>query len=116
MNYFELYNLTVSLSPDKAEVKKKFYELSRKYHPDFFTNENASDQSEALEKSAMVNKAYKVFNNPDETIKYVLQQKNLLVEEEKYALPPAFLMEMMDINEQADDAKVANDLPRWRNW
>jgi molecular chaperone HscB len=109
MNYFELYNLTVSLSPDKAEVKKKFYELSRKYHPDFFTNENASDQSEALEKSAMVNKAYKVFNNPDETIKYVLQQKNLLVEEEKYALPPAFLMEMMDINEQADDAKVAND-------
>jgi molecular chaperone HscB len=67
------------------------------------------DQSEALEKSSIVNKAYKVFQNQDETIKYVLQQKGLLEEEEKYQLPPEFLMEMMELNEEMMDAKMEQD-------
>jgi molecular chaperone HscB len=109
MNYFELYELPVSLSPDKNAVKRKFYELSRKYHPDFFGNADAADQAEALERSSMVNKAFKVFNNNDETIKYVLQLKGVLQEEEKYQLPPDFLMEMMEINEELTDAKSEKD-------
>ena len=101
MNYFELYDIPVSLRPDLQLVKQRFYELSRKYHPDFFSNATADEQSDVLQKSADVNKAWKVFNNPDDTIKYVLQQKGLLEEEEKYQLPAGFLMEMMELNEQA---------------
>jgi molecular chaperone HscB len=56
-----------------------------------------------LERSSAVNKAFKVFSNPDETIKYVLQQKGLLEEEEKYQLPRAFLMEVMQLNEQLEN-------------
>jgi len=56
-----------------------------------------------------VNKAFKVFQNRDETIKYVLQLKGLLEEEEKYNLPPDFLMEMMELNEQMMDAKMEQD-------
>lgn len=103
MNYFELYNLPVSLQPDQVLVRQRFYELSRKYHPDFFSNASDDEQAEALERSSAVNKAFKVFTNPDETIKYVLQQKGLLEEEEKYQLPADFLMEMMDLNEQSAD-------------
>ncbi len=104
MNYFELYNIPVSLKPDQQLVKQKFYELSRKYHPDFFSNASDDEQAEVLEKSSAVNKAFKTFANADETIKYVLQQKGLLEEEEKYQLPPEFLMEVMELNEQALEA------------
>jgi molecular chaperone HscB len=38
MNYFELYEIPVSLKPDQQLLRKKFYELSRKYHPDFYGN------------------------------------------------------------------------------
>ena len=109
MNYFELYEIPVSFLPDKTQVKQKFYELSRKHHPDFYTQENEDEKSEALEKSSQVNKAYKIFKNPDETIKYVLQQKGLLEEEEKYQLPTDFLMEMLELNEQLTDAKMEED-------
>ena len=109
MNYFELYNIPVSLKVDMPEVKKKFYELSRKYHPDFYSNDTEAEQAEVLQKSSDVNKAFKVFNNADETIKYVLQLKGLLEEEEKYQLPNAFLMEMMELNEEAMDAKMEAD-------
>jgi len=100
MNYFELYGIPVLMKVDPAEVKKTFYELSRKYHPDFHATSDESVKAEVLEKSSLVNKAFKTFQNPDETIKYVLQLSDLLQEEEKYELGPDFLMEVMDINEK----------------
>jgi molecular chaperone HscB len=112
MTYFELYNIPVSLNPDQAIVKQKFYELSRKYHPDFYTNLGAEEQADALEKSSMVNRAYQIFQHQDETIKYVLQLKGLIEEEEKYQLSPDFLMEMLDLNDQALDVSEQADLDR----
>ena len=109
MNYFKLYKIPISLTPNQQEVKKRFYELSRQYHPDFFSQESEDDQADALEKSSLVNRAYKTFQNLDATIKYVLQSKNLLEEEEKYQLPPEFLMEVIELNEQLMDAKMVQE-------
>ena len=100
MNYFELFEIPVQLTVAKASLPRKYFELSRKYHPDFFVNGSGEEQVLALEKSAMLNKAFKTFQNPDETIKYVLQLNGLLEEEEKYELPPDFLMEVLEINEE----------------
>jgi molecular chaperone HscB len=105
MNYFELFEIPVQLKVDKTTLPAKFFELSRKYHPDFFVNSSEDKKSNALESSALLNKAFKTFQNPDETIKYVLQLKELLQEEEKYELPPAFLMEVLEINEQLMDVE-----------
>ena len=101
MDYFALYNMPVTLQPDQQLVKQRFYELSRKYHPDFFSNASADEQAEVLQKSSEVNKAFRIFSDPDETIRYVLLQKKLMEEEEKYQLEPDFLMEMMELNEDA---------------
>jgi molecular chaperone HscB len=115
MNYFELYSLPISLTPDPSVVKEKFYELSRKYHPDFHSNASEEEQADMLEKSSLVNMAYKVFLSPDETIKYVLISKGLLEEEEKYKLSPDFLMEVLDLNEQALDVSEQADVDRLTN-
>jgi molecular chaperone HscB len=115
MNYFALYNLPITLLPDQKIVKGKFYELSRKYHPDFYSTASEEEQAEILDKASLVNMAYKVFQHPDETIKYVLQLKGLLEEEEKYRLTPDFLMEMLDLNEQAMDVSDQADIDRLTN-
>lgn len=109
MNYFEIYGLPVLMKVDVSELKQKYYELSRQYHPDFYTQDNETVQAEVLERSADVNKAFKVFQNPDDTIKYVLQLKALIHEEEKYELDPEFLMEVMDINEQLMELESGAD-------
>jgi molecular chaperone HscB len=109
MNYFELFEMPVSLQVDRNYLQTKYFELQKRYHPDFFTNESEQEQADVLEKSSMVNKAYKTFQSDDETIKYVLQLKGLLDEEEKYQLPPDFLMEMMELNEglmDVDDSSL----------
>jgi molecular chaperone HscB len=103
MNYFELYDLPVLFEIDLSYIKKKYFILSRQYHPDFFANASKEKQAEALEKSSMINSAYKIFQSRDETIRYVLELHHLVEEEEKYKLDPEFLMDVMEINEQLMD-------------
>ena len=105
MNYFEIFGLPVRLKVNKTDLPKRFFELSRKFHPDFYANAIPGEKEKSLEITADLNKAFKTFQNEDETIKYVLKLKGLLEEEEKYQLPPDFLMEVLEINEKLMDAE-----------
>ena len=105
MNYYELFGLKEAPVVEKKRIGKKYIELQKKYHPDFFTNENEADKEFALEQSAGINKGYKIFSNNNSTIEYYLQLKGIIVAEEKFNLPPDFLMEMMEMNEGFDDNK-----------
>ena len=110
MNYFEFYGINESFTPDAALLKKKFYELSKRYHPDFYANEDEAKQQEILELSTINNKAYNVLSNANKRMEYVLQQHNLLAEGDKYQLAPDFLMEMMEINEALMEVEDAGQL------
>ena len=100
MNYFELFGLPISLQVDKKELSKKYFGLQKKFHPDFFAQSDEEEQRVALETSSLANKALKVLQSPHQTIQYVLQLKGLIKDDQKYQLPPAFLMEMMELNEK----------------
>ena len=73
MNYFELFEMPVSLTVAQNELSAKYFSLQKKYHPDFFSNAGEDEQEEMLEKSSMINKGFKILNDPDEIIKYVLE-------------------------------------------
>ncbi|WCT09915.1 Fe-S protein assembly co-chaperone HscB [Mucilaginibacter jinjuensis] len=108
INFFEFYDIPESFEPDQAKLKKQFYELSKKYHPDFYANESDERQQEILELSTINNKAYQTLSNPNKRLAYILTQHNLLNEGAKPQLPGDFLMEMMDINErlmEVDDSE-----------
>ena len=107
MNYFELFDIPVSVTVDKSVLAKKYFELQKKNHPDFFVQEDETAQQEALEKTSELNKAFKILKDPDATIQYLLKIKKLLQEEEKYPLPPEFLMEVMELNENLGDDSAA---------
>lgn len=108
INYFEFYDIPESFEPDAALLKKKFYTLSKQYHPDFYANEDEAKQQEILEISTINNKAYQTLTDPAKRLEYILKQHNLVNEGAKPQLQGDFLMEMMDLNErlmEADDAE-----------
>ena len=110
MNYFEFYGIHESFNADQAALKKKFYELSKLYHPDFYAGEDEAKQQEILELSTLNNKAYQVLSDPARRMEYILRQHNLVSEGAKPQLPADFLMEMMDINERLMEAGSKEEL------
>lgn len=102
-NYFKFYGIPVSFQPDAKLVRKTYYANSKKFHPDFYTLESDEKQAEVLELSSKNNKAFELFNNPDALMKYVLELKGILKEGQAASVPPMFLMEMMEINENMED-------------
>lgn len=106
VNYFEFYNIDECFHPDLAAVKTKYYELSRKYHPDRYTLADTGEQAEMLRLSSINNDAYKSLKDEYATMKYLLLLKGVVEEEEKYNLPPDFLMEMMDLNEVVSELEM----------
>jgi len=99
MNYFKFYGLKESLKIDEAELKQKFYENSKRFHPDFFTLDDVEKQMEALEQSTYNNTAYKTLIDFERRLHYFLEMKGILSEEGSNQIPQEFLMEMMEVNE-----------------
>src|SRR5436853_249854 len=59
MDHFEVFGLPRRLAIDTAELQRKFYELSRRHHPDFHQTAPPEEQARALEASARLNAAYR---------------------------------------------------------
>ena len=100
MNYFELFDFPVSFYIDKNILEERYEALRRIYQPGFSPDEPLEELPDMVEKALLVDKAYLVFQDQDETIQYVLQLKDMLPEEGEYELSEQFLMEVRDINEE----------------
>ena len=109
MNYFELYEISVSFLAADILIKQRYYANSKKYHPDFFINESEDKQAEVLHLSTLNNDAYRLLTDFDKRVAYILTLTGQISDAEKFVLPPDFLMEMMDINEKMMELS-ANDM------
>lgn len=99
MNHFELFELPISFYLDEKELRRRFLQKSKKFHPDFYTTDSEEKQQEVLEFSTQINSAYKTLSDFNERMAYVLNEKGLLGEEGKNDIPQDFLMEVMEIQE-----------------
>jgi molecular chaperone HscB len=109
MNYFQLFDLEQGFFPDQAMVKRKYYELSRRFHPDFFVQQGEVAREQAEERLKEVHAAYNVLSDAGKTMAYLLELETGISAEEKYALSPIFLMEMMELNEALQEANSAEE-------
>jgi molecular chaperone HscB len=108
MNYFELFGLPIGFQLDTQKLRAAFMEIQKASHPDKFAQGSSEEQEAALEQSSMANKGFTLLNQKERILPYVLELLGIMTPDEKYALEPAFLMEMMDLNEAWMDAEDEN--------
>src|SRR2546430_14482222 len=73
MDHFEVFGLPRRLAIDTAELQRKFYELSRRHHPDFHQTAPSEEQARALEASARLNAAYRAPRDPILRVEYLVR-------------------------------------------
>lgn len=109
LDYFAFYGLPESFLLDKAALKRLYYAKSRETHPDFHATSSAENQADMLAQATLNTDAYRTLADADQRMAYVLRQHGLLDEGKQEQLPPDFLMDMMDLNEQLMDLETAPD-------
>ena len=95
MKLFGALGIEPKLALDMEDVKKRFYERSRQWHPDRFSRASAAEQEHALEMTAVLNDAFRTLKDPIARAEYFLKEKG--VELSKDA-PPELLEEVFELN------------------
>lgn len=106
-NYFDHFGVEVSFLPDEQVLRKKYLQLSRDNHPDYSAG-NDEKYEKALIATSLTNQAYKTLTDFDQRIKYVLELKGQPISTDD-KLDPAFLMEMMEWNEEIMEVGMEED-------
>jgi molecular chaperone HscB len=96
LSYFDYYNIPCQYKLNQSELRKLFYSKSKDLHPD------QSNQIDAIDQTSVNNEAYRILSDPHLRLKHILEIFNGPMDESKMQLPKAFLMDMMDINEEIE--------------
>jgi len=112
MDYFEVFGLPRRLGIDAEALQRRFYELSRRLHPDFHAGAPPAEQARTLEASARLNVAYRALRDPIARIEYLVQLEEGRDTREgavvKPQAPPELLEEMFEIQEALAEARAGD--------
>src|SRR5580765_717524 len=108
-DYFAVFELPRKLRLDEERLRQRFYELSRRHHPDFHQLAGEDEQAASLADSALINRAYRALRDPLARVEYLvaLEAGPETGVPAKPAVPRDLLMEMMEVQEALEEAKDA---------
>ena len=109
---FDVLGLSRGVDVDKAELERAYRERSLRLHPDRAGKDDPRERRLALERTALLNEAYKTLRAPEPRAFYLLTLHGLdLRKDEARAVmvPPSVLEEVLELREQLDSAREAGD-------
>ena len=98
-NYYDFFEIEHKLDLDLKDLEKRFYALSRRWHPDLFSRRSVAEQQESLEATAILNDAYRTLRDPVARAEYLLREHGFEIGEQKSNhVPPELLEEVFELN------------------
>jgi molecular chaperone HscB len=107
------------LTIDPAQLERRFRDLSRQFHPDYFYNASPSERLASLERSSYLNDAYRALRNPISRIEHLLAIEGLPPAKSEGSsagsgqtvakVPAGLLEEVFELNEQLDEIRESRE-------
>jgi molecular chaperone HscB len=109
-DYFTFFGLPRKLTIAQDDLERRFRELSRKFHPDYYYNATPTERLASLERSSYLNDAYRALRVPATRIEHLLAIEGLPStksdgESGAAKVPPALLEEVFELNEELDEIR-----------
>lgn len=109
-NYFEIFGIPETCSPDLAALSDRYRELQREFHPDRFAGKSERDRLLAVQWAATINQAFDTLKSPLKRAQYLLSLKDVDSSGDKtVSNDPAFLMEQMELREALAEVREQTD-------
>src|SRR5688572_5632618 len=107
-DYFSFLGLPRALTIDAADLDRRFRDLSRKFHPDYYYNAPPAERLASLERSSYLNDAVRALRNPVSRIEHLLAIEGLppaRSEDGTAKVPPSLLEDVFALNEELDEIR-----------
>ena len=112
-NYYDFFGLEHNLDLDLADLEKRFYSLSRQYHPDRYTLKSREEQQYALDATAILNDAYRTLRDPLARAEYLLKENGFDIGEQgSKNVPPELLEEVFELNMALEELRGGDESAR----
>jgi molecular chaperone HscB len=114
-DFFSFLGLPRLLVIDQAQLERRFRDLSRQFHPDYFYNAAPAERLASLERSSYLNDAYRALRNPISRIEHLLAIEGLPPAKSEdpstssAKVPPGLLEEVFELNEQLDEIRESRE-------
>jgi molecular chaperone HscB len=109
MRYYEALGLDPKLALDSDELKRRFYERSRQWHPDRFGRSNAEEQQKSLEMTSVLNDAFRTLRDPVTRAEYFLEESGIQPAKQ---VPPELLEEVFEMNLALEELRPGDESAR----
>jgi molecular chaperone HscB len=109
MRFYEALGLSPCLTLDLDDLKKRFYERSREWHPDRFSRATSGEQQRALDMTALLNDAFRTLRDPVQRAEYFLRENGVELSKEA---PPELLEEVFELNMALEELRGGDDSAR----
>ncbi|EZA57764.1 hypothetical protein DMN91_003037 [Ooceraea biroi] len=109
LSYFDIMGIKRDYNVVNEDIHKKYRELQKILHPDKFGNKSEKEKQISENLSSLINKAYSTLAHPLKRGLYMLQLKGISIPEGTTNLNPEFLMEIMERNEEIENATGDKD-------
>jgi molecular chaperone HscB len=112
-NFYDFFGIDRKLSLDEAALQKRFYELSRQWHPDRFSRKGPEETAKAVENTSIINDGYRTLRDPVKRAEYLLTEEGFPIGEQRSKdVPPELLEEVFELNMALEEMRSGDDSAR----
>jgi molecular chaperone HscB len=111
-DYFAFMGLPRKLTIAADDLERRFRDLSRKFHPDYYYNASPTERIASLERSSYLNDAYRALRALPTRIEHLLAIEGMppvKSEDSAAKVPPGLLEEVFALNEQLDEIRESRE-------
>jgi molecular chaperone HscB len=106
LDYFACFKLPRLLNIDEQELERTYYDLSRTFHPDFYSTKDESEKTISLGNSAFLNSAYRTLKDPIQRVEYLIRLEAGAVKDIRSNPPADLFEEILELQEGMETFRV----------
>jgi molecular chaperone HscB len=94
------------LDIDLVDLERRFHELSRRFHPDYFQRKSDQERAISLENSALINTAYRTLRDPIQRAEYLVRLEEGAAKPIPAQAPSDLFEEILELQEGLEEYQV----------
>src|ERR1700681_4500706 len=109
MKFYDALGVEPKLALDLDDLKQRFYDRIRQWHPDRFSRASSEDKQRSEEMTSMLNDAFRTLRDPVTRAEYFLRESGLELSKDA---PPELLEEVFELNMALEELRGGEESAR----